>query len=44
MEPVTCYLAEAFYNVAMFNQEKYYVTESDERAVRDAFVYFRRGL
>jgi hypothetical protein len=41
MEPVTCYLAEAFYNVAMFNQEKYYVAAGDERAVRDAFVHFR---
>ncbi len=41
MEPVTCYLAEAFYNVAMFNQEKYYVAAGDEPAVHDAFVHFR---
>jgi hypothetical protein len=41
MEPVTCYLAEAFYNVAMFNQEKYYVAAGDEPAVRDAVVHFR---
>jgi hypothetical protein len=41
VEPVTCYLAEAFYNIAMFNQEKYYVAAGDEPAVHDAFVHFR---
>jgi hypothetical protein len=41
MEPVTCYLAEAFFDVKLFNHEKYYVAAGDERAVRDAFVHFQ---
>jgi hypothetical protein len=41
MEPVTCYLAEAFFNIATFNHEKYYVAAGDEPAVHDAFVHFR---
>ena len=41
MDPVTCYRAEALFNIATFNHEKYYVAEGDERAVRDAFVHFR---
>jgi hypothetical protein len=41
MESVTCYLAEAFFDVESFNHEKYYVAEGDEQAVWDAFVHFQ---
>src|SRR5512142_2838523 len=41
MEPVTCYLAEAVFNAAKLDHERYYLAAGDEPAVRDAFVHFR---
>ena len=38
MEPVTCYLADAFYNVARFNQERYYVAAGDEVVTSAMFL------